>query len=74
MERVETEDVKPTWIRGPRLRARWDNMSNTAFYAKVKSGVIPPPHYPFGDATPYWSLAEIEAFEAKAQGRKVEAS
>ncbi|WP_169417721.1 hypothetical protein [Ramlibacter agri] len=49
-------------------------MSNTAFYAKVKSGVIPPPHYPFGDATPYWSLAEIEAFEAKAQGRKVEAS
>lgn len=60
-----TSDSKPTYIRGPRLRARWD-MSNTTFYRKLAEGTIPKPHFPFGDATPYWSLAEIEAFEAKA--------
>lgn len=66
MKQESTAEVKPTWIRGPRLRARWDNMSNTAFYAKLKAGAIPKPHYPFGDSTPYWSIAEIEAFEQKA--------
>ncbi len=66
MEKVQTEDVKPTWIRGARLRARWGNMSNTAFYEKLKAGKIPPPCYPFGDSTPYWSVAEIEAFEQRA--------
>lgn len=64
---MKTEDVKQVWIRGPRLRARWDGMSNTAFYEKLKKGQIPEPHRPFGGNVPYWSLAEVEAFEAKAQ-------
>lgn len=66
MEQATGTEVTPIWIRGPRLRARWDNMSNTAFYAKLKAGLIPRPHYPFGDSTPYWSMAEIEEFERKA--------
>lgn len=67
MERDDDQEIKPTWIRGPRLRKRWDDMSNTTFYAKLKAGAIPKPHYPFGDSTPYWSMAEIEAFEQRAQ-------
>lgn len=67
MQASSPNDVKPTWMRGPRLRARWDNMSNTAFYKKLKDGTIPKPHFPFGDSIPYWSVAEIEAFEQRAQ-------
>jgi predicted DNA-binding transcriptional regulator AlpA len=54
-----------TLIRGPQLRKRW-GMSNTAFYAKLKKGVIPPPTYPFQDNVPYWAMSEIEDFERKA--------
>ena len=60
-----TDDGKPTYIRGPKLRARW-GMSNTSFYEKLKRGTIPKPKFPFGDATPYWAVAEVEAFEQKA--------
>lgn len=61
-----------TLIRGPQLRKRW-GMSNTAFYNKLKLGIIPKPAYPFGAHTPYWSLADIEAFERQAQGQKAAA-
>lgn len=66
MEQLNTKDAAPVWIRGPRLRARWGGMSNTAFYEKLKRGAIPKPHHPFGDNVPYWSMAEIEAFERQA--------
>lgn len=55
-----------TLIAGPQLRARW-GMSNTAFYEKLKRGVIPRPCYPFGPSRPYWSVAEIEEFERRAK-------
>ena len=55
-----------TWISGPTLRARWDNMPTSTFYYRLKKGLIPKPRYPFGPDAPYWSAAEIEAFEAKA--------
>ena len=35
------QESSPVWIRGPRLRARWGNMSNTAFYEKLKKKLIP---------------------------------
>lgn len=54
-----------TLIRGPQLRKRW-GMSNSAFYEKVRQGVIPKPSYPFGNNTPYWSISDIEAFERRA--------
>lgn len=66
MEQVDTQHVAPVWIRGPQLRARWGGMSNTAFYEKLKRGAIPKPHHPFGDAVPYWSMADIVAFERQA--------
>lgn len=54
-----------TLIRGPQLRQRW-GMSNSAFYNKLKLGIIPKPSYPFGPHTPYWTLAVVEAFEKRA--------
>lgn len=54
-----------TLLRGPQLRQRW-GMKTGTFYNKLKAGVIPKPIYPFGDTTPYWSVADIEAFEQKA--------
>lgn len=65
MEAKNTNAAKPVWIQGPRLRQRWD-MSNSSFYAKLKEGRIPRPHYPFGDSKPYWRMEEIERFEAGA--------
>lgn len=63
-DRIEQSQAQ-TLIRGPQLRKRW-GMSNTAFYAKLKRGVIPAPVYPFADNVPYWAMSEIEAFERKA--------
>ena len=60
--------MKQTLIRGPQLRKRW-GMSNSSFYAKLRAGTIPSPSYPFGNSIPYWSLAEIEAFERRAQAK-----
>lgn len=53
-----------TWIRGPQLRERW-GMSTAGFYRKLKSRLIPQPQYPFGPDTPYWAMADIEAFEQR---------
>lgn len=66
MKKTEATAPHVVWIRGPRLRARWD-MSNSTFYRKLKDGAIPKPSFPFGDKTPYWSVAEVEAFEQRAQ-------
>lgn len=68
MHKVSTETAVPAiWIRGPRLRQRWDNMSNTVFYEKLKQKVIPAPEYPFGPSTPYWRVEAIEAFEGRSK-------
>ena len=60
------DDSAPRYIRGPKLRKRWDNMSNSTFYEKVRNGLIPEPVYPFGPEVPYWLLTEIEDLERKA--------
>lgn len=59
------EANRPIWIRGPQLRQRWAGMANSTFYDRLKRGLIPAPHYPFGPGTPYWRLDEIEAAEAR---------
>lgn len=61
-----------TLLRGHQLRKRW-GMSNTTFYRKVRLGVLPKPAYPFGDAVPYWSVADVEAFEQRLSQQKVAA-
>jgi len=66
--RPDSAPTLNTFVRGPRLRARWD-MSNTDFYRKLAEGKIPKPRYPFGGSTPYWLLAEIEEFEKAAAAR-----
>jgi hypothetical protein len=63
----QTSANSPIWIRGPQLRERWGGMPATTFYARLKKGLIPAAHYPFGDATPYWLLSEIEAHEQATQ-------
>lgn len=60
------EAHRPLWIRGPQLRQRWAGMANSTFYDRLKRGLIPAPHYPFGPGTPYWRLDEIEAAEARS--------
>lgn len=57
---------RPTWMRGPKLRKRWD-LSNSQFYALLKRGLIPQPEFPFGAHTPYWRVSKIEAHEMLAQ-------
>ena len=69
MTSKSTETARPVWIKGPSLRRRWDNMSNSAFYVKLREGKIPAPEYPFGETTPYWRLEEIERFEAPKGSR-----
>src|SRR5688572_1281662 len=59
-------DHPVVWIRGPKLRKRLGGMANSTFYDKINRGHIPEPEYPFGDRTPYWRLAVIEAIEARA--------
>jgi predicted DNA-binding transcriptional regulator AlpA len=61
---MDAMEQTQTLIRGPQLRKRW-GMSNTAFYNKLKLGIIPKPSYPFGPHTPYWTLSDIEAFEQR---------
>lgn len=60
-------DDRPTWIRGPQLRKRWGDMSNSTFYDRLHRGLIPKPEYPFGAHTPYWRVSKIEAHEMLAQ-------
>jgi predicted DNA-binding transcriptional regulator AlpA len=57
---------RQVWIRGPQLRERWGGMPNSTFYDRLKKRLIPQPHYPFGESTPYWRLEEIEAHEQQA--------
>jgi len=59
-------DSAPRYIRGPQLRKRWGNMSNSTFYEKRRKGLIPEPVYPFGPEVPYWIITEIEALERQA--------
>ena len=59
---------RPIWIRGPELRERWGGMANSTFYERLKRGLIPAPHYPFGPKTPHWYIADIEAYERNAIG------
>ena len=66
MEQDSNHNPAPALIRGPQLRARWGGMSNTAFYEKLKKGLIPKPCYPFGPSTPYWTIPAIEQFEQQA--------
>lgn len=56
-------------IRGPALRRRWGGMAPSTFYWRLKEGIIPPPIYPFGPATPYWRLEDIERFEAEGASK-----
>jgi hypothetical protein len=58
-----TTAAKVEWMRGPDLRKRWGSMANSTFYNRLERGLIPPPEYPFGTATPYWRLDVIEAHE-----------
>jgi hypothetical protein len=62
-------DIKHVWIRGPKLRQRWGNMPPSTFYDHLKRGLIPPPKYPFGPTTPYWSMAEVVGHERAAMGQ-----
>jgi hypothetical protein len=62
MDTQSTVSTAQTWIRGPRLRQRWD-MPNSTFYDRLKRKLIPAPEYPFGPETPYWRMTTIEAFE-----------
>ena len=55
------------WIRGPQLRKRWGDMSNSTFYDRLKKGAIPKPEYPFGPSTPYWSMQAVLAHEEAAK-------
>lgn len=57
------------WIRGPQLRKRWGDMSNSTFYDRLKRHLIPPPEYPFGPQTPYWRMSVIEAHETLAKAK-----
>jgi predicted DNA-binding transcriptional regulator AlpA len=59
-------DSAPRYIRGPQLRKRWGNMSNSTFYEKLRKGLIPKPVYPFGPEVPYWVVADIEEVERQA--------
>lgn len=72
MSKHPTNGGSPAFIRAGALRERWGRMSNTAFYEKLKKGLIPKPLYPFGGATPYWSMAVIEQFEEDAQQKVLE--
>ena len=74
MKNGQPQTPPAVWIRGRDLRARWGKMSNTSFYDKLKRGLIPRPHFPFGPPTPYWSMADIESFEADAVARTAKAS
>lgn len=58
--------TQPRLIRGPALRKRWGGMPASTFYDRLQRGLIPRPVFPFGPASPYWLLEEIEAHEAKA--------
>lgn len=60
------DETKPVWIRGPQLRKRWGDMSNSTFYDRLRRGMIPAAEYPFGPDTPYWRMADIERHEQGA--------
>lgn len=63
---MKEDSATPVWIRGPKLRKRWE-MPNSTFYCRLNRKLIPAPEYPFGSKTPYWRLDVIEAFEQKTQ-------
>jgi len=65
--------TRPTWISGPQLRARWGGMANSTFYDRLQKGLIPKPYRPFGSASPFWLVSEIEAHEQQATQAKVAA-
>lgn len=67
MEAIK-ESSRQVWIRGPQLRHRWGSMPNSTFYDRLKRGLIPAPQYPFGEATPYWHIDDVEAHERNASG------
>ena len=69
MQMQDDAKTGPIWIRGPELRKRWGNMSNSTFYARLSRGLIPAPEYPFGPTTPYWRLDAVAAFERGAKLR-----
>lgn len=59
--------VEPAvWIRGPRLRQRWDLPAST-FYDMLRDKRIPAPEYPFGPGTPYWRMTAVLSHERQAQ-------
>lgn len=53
-------------FRKSQLRERWGNMPNSTFHDRLARGLIPAPVYPFGAATPYWRVEDIEKFESLA--------
>jgi len=67
MPTTAQKPLKPIWIRGPRLRQRWDNMAASTFHDRLRRGLIPKPEYPFGPAVPYWRMEDVERFEAAAK-------
>lgn len=70
MTAKSTETIRPVWIKGPTLRKRWGNMCASTFYKNLRTGKIPAPEFPFGEATPYWRMDVIEQFEAPKGGAK----
>lgn len=65
---VQTLSPSAVWIRGPKLRQRWDMPAST-FYHHLKRGQIPAPEFPFGDYTPHWRMEAVLAHEAAAKGK-----
>lgn len=62
----DATSTQTRWIRAPQLRKRWGDMPSTTFHRHLQKGLIPKPQHPFGPHTPYWAMADIEAFEMRA--------
>jgi hypothetical protein len=59
-------NVSKVYLRKRQVAKRYGNIALRSVERAAREGRIPPPEYPFGEHTPLWDLAKLEANERSA--------